>query len=91
MRVVYGPGLELKPQCCNSCGYASKATAVCRISAFVKTWSHWRTPELQVVSFFEHYHIDTYRVYNLCAEPNRQYSVITPLHTATSHAHATSG
>ena len=28
----------------------------------------------EVVSFFEHYHPDNYRVYNLCAEPNRQYS-----------------
>ena len=46
------------------------------VFAFTANYSHYRTPELQVVSFFEHYHPDNYRVYNLCAEPNRQYSVI---------------
>jgi phosphatidylinositol-3,4,5-trisphosphate 3-phosphatase and dual-specificity protein phosphatase PTEN len=34
----------------------------------------YRNAMEEVVSFFEHYHNDKYRVYNLCAEPNRQYS-----------------
>ena len=34
----------------------------------------YRNPMDEAVRFFEHYHPDTYKVYNLCAEPNRQYN-----------------
>jgi len=33
----------------------------------------YRNPLSEAVRFFEHYHQDVYKIYNLCAEPNRQY------------------